>query len=687
MVPFRKRKTGSQGNAFLAAGSLALTLFLGSFLLFLLEPLYARLILPWFGGTSAVWTLCLAFFQTALLLGYGYADFITRRLLPSNRSVLHIGLLLGGLWFLPITPDPRWHPLPGSDPTFRVLGLLASQIGLPFFLLSASSPLIQSWYSVRFPRAKPYVLFALSNAASLLGLMAFLFLIEPNFTSKQQVALWSWLFFVYAVLCAIAAWQSRSWAAIRPPRAAARRNSSLPWSKKLSWAGLSACGSMLLSSATNHITQDVAPIPLLWVLFLFLYLLSFILVYGWERTYARKWAAPAVWVFLVLLNYCFYEPSFLPNLPLKVLVFSAGLFVGCFFCHGELAQRKPAPSQLTTYYWMISLGGAVGGLFVGLAAPRVFSSVAELPLSLVLVSGAVLLVQRGKGPFLRTVGGIITLFLVLVFAWNEHVLGQESLVRMRNFYAPLRVAVRETGGGEKYLALCNGVVVHGKQFLDPSKTREGTAYYSPESGAGLALREPKEGGRRVGLIGLGAGTLAVYGRPGDVFRFYEINPQVIRVAREYFSFLRDSLARVEIVAGDARLSLEGEPPNGFDILVVDAFSGDAVPVHLLTKEAFALYLSHLKPGGILAFHASNLHLWLAPVVKRLADDAGWPSFWVQNGPDEGRLVDRAEWVLVTRNKDFIQGLQAGHPDTGIPLRPDIRLWTDDYNSLYQILRY
>jgi predicted O-methyltransferase YrrM len=683
-----KRTNKKSGPALFSVIHYSFTLFLGSFLLFLLEPLYAKFILPWFGGASSVWALCLAFFQFVLLQGYWYADFTTKRLRPWPRSLIHIGLLLSCLWLMPITLNPQERPLPGANPVFLILGLLITRIGLPFFLLSASSPLIQSWYARRLPAKKPYVLFALSNAASLLGLLSFIFLVEPNLSSKNQASLWSWLFIVYVAACSLAAWNNRH---ERTSLNTSRQGPQGPrpplaWREKLLWVALSASGSMLLLSITNHITQDVAPIPLLWVLPLSLYLLSFIWVFSHEGLYPRRWAALATAVALILMNYAFYEPGFLPTLQLKLLVLGTGLFIGCLFCHGELACRKPAAPHLTTYYLMISLGGALGAVFVGLAAPQIFSSVVEYPLSLIFISGIALLLLWQKGLFTRTVWGIITVFLILVFAWNTHVLQKESLVMVRNFYAPLRVVLEETRKKIQYLTLCNGVIVHGKQFLNPSQAMEGTTYYSRDSGAGLAIRLGRSGAKRIGLIGLGAGTLAVYGRPGDLFRFYEINPQVIEIAKNYFSFLRDCPAKVEIVPGDARLSLESELPNRFDVLAVDAFSGDAVPVHLLTKEAFALYLSHLKPDGILAFHTSNLHLLLAPVVKRLADDAGYLSIRVTNKSDDDRLIDWTDWVLVTKKKSFIRMLQNNLHDTEILVPADIPLWTDDYNSLYTILR-
>jgi hypothetical protein len=659
----------------------AFTISLGSFLLFLLEPLYAKLILPWFGGSSSVWALCLAFYQTALLAGYGYAH-LSRRLSPLHRTLLHIGLLISCLAFLPITPDPRWRPQPGSNPAFLLLGLLTARIGLPFALLSASSPLLQSWYAARLPHRRPYLLFALSNAASLAGLLFFVAWVEPNLPSRLQVALWSGLFVLYVAACALCAWTGRQGTADPLPL---KVPSPLPWTRKLSWVALSAGGSMLLLSVTNHLTQDVAPVPLLWVVPLSLYLLSFILVFGWEGFYSPVWAA-AAGVALVVMNYAFYEPDFVSGVGLKLIILGAGLLLACLFCHGELARLKPDPSHLTSYYWRVALGGALGSLFVGLAAPQVFPTLLEYPLSLIFVSALALMLLWGKRLFTRTVWVIVTLFLAGVFAWNTHMLGQGTLVMVRDFYAALRVIVQRTSEGEEYRTLCNGVVLHGEQFQAPRRAREGTTYYAPASGAGLALRFGAKGPLKAGLIGLGAGTLAVYGKPGDTLRFYEINPQVVDVAQRYFSFLKDSRARVEVVPGDARLSLVAEKPNGFDVLVVDAFSGDAVPVHLLTREAFELYLSHLKPGGILAFHTTNRHLSLAPVVKELADQLGYPCLKVVTEKDDEALINHSEWVLVTKDGDFLRKVRTLGKVEPIGVPAGLKPWTDDYNSLFTVLR-
>jgi hypothetical protein len=662
------------------------TIFTGSFLLFVLEPLYAKLILPWFGGSASVWAVCLVFFQSALLLGYLYAHFITRRLKPLHQSILHIGLLLISLCFIPITPNLYWRPGLGSDPTCLILGLLTTQIGLIFFLLSSTSPLIQSWYSRNLPEGKPYILFALSNTASLLALISFPFLIEPNISSSRQVILWSGFFILFVIFYSLVAWFSlrlkSSFTSIQKKDAVER--APVPFQKKLLWIGLAACGSMLLLSITNHLTQNVAPVPLLWILPLSIYLLSFILVFGRKDLYPRKWIIYSLPAVIVILNYTFYDSSFLSTLQLNLFVFCAGLFICCMFCHGELANHKPASWYLTSFYLMISLGGALGAVFVGLIAPTLFSDVYEYPLSLIFISGIALFLLWKERLFVRVYWGIILIFLILVLFQNINTLKKNSLVMMRNFYAPLRVVSQEGESTGKYLTLCNGVVVHGKQFLDPPRSMEATTYYSRHSGAGLALDLGCKGKKRVGIIGLGAGTLAVFGNSGDVFRFYEINPQVIQVANSHFSFLRNSPAQIEIVPGDARLSLESEAPQNYDILAVDAFSGDAVPVHLLTKEAFALYLHHLKPDGILAIHTSNLYLDLAPVVQLLAESFGYLAVCIENEKDDDKLIDLTDWVIVTKNKGFVKEPLCQSEKKEIITPRQLRPWTDDYNSLYTL---
>jgi SAM-dependent methyltransferase len=659
----------------------SLVIGLSAFLLFLLEPLYAKALLPWFGGSSSVWSLCLVFFQGTLLLGYAYADQLTRKLSPRKGALLHGALFLACLPLFPIGLDDSWRPLPGEDPTWKLLGLLAVRIGLPFFLLSSTGPLVQAWYIRKHPGLDPYPLFSLSNGASLLGLLFFPFLLEPSLGTQGTLVLWSALFILFAVLNLGLAWTSEG----KGKDLKERTGRGAGGKERLAWVGSSACGSLLLVSFTEHLTQDISPTPLLWVLPLALYLLSFVLVFRKGGDRWVRWALFPLFPLWVVLNMAFYDPGFLPELKWEVLLGCLGLFLGCLFCHGQLAASKPDPSRLTGFYLHISLGGALGSLFAGLLAPQVFPFVWEYPLALMVVAFAAHRHHFASSRKGRALWLGLLIYLGLTFALHWQALKEGSVAMARNFYAALRVAPLTTQGGEKYLALCHGVVAHGKQFLDPAKRAQGTSYYSPSSGGALAMRFG-HGPKKVGIVGLGAGTLAVYGRPGGEVRFYEIDPQVEELARKHFTFLSLSRSKVPVVLGDARLMLEAEAPQGFDVLAVDAFSGDAIPTHLLTREAFLLYQRHLKSNGILAFHTSNRHLKLGWVVLALAREEGYEAVVVRNPKDEEQLVDVTEWVLVTKDQAFLKAVRSLVPGPQPQAPQGLKAWTDDRNSLFPLLR-
>jgi hypothetical protein len=673
----------------LPAPLLSSTVFLGAFLLFLIEPLFAKLILPWFGGSAAVWATCLVFFQSALLLGYWYADVTTRHLTPGRQSALHIALLLASLLFLPIAPHVSLRPQYGSDPTRGILALLTASIGLPFLLLSATGPLVQVWYArSRSREAEPYHLFALSNLASLLALLSFPLLIEPRITSHTQALWWSVLFVAFALLCSVVAWFARRGTASQlMPSAHAAEASALPSRReKLLWLSLSACGSMLLLSISNHLMENVAPVPLLWVLPLALYLLTFTLAFNRRSLYSRWLMVRLLAVALGSLGYAIYDPSFTESIQVSVPLFCTGLFLCCFFCHGELAKRRPAAGHLTSFYLMISLGGALGAIFVGLLAPHTFSAIYEFPLTLLLTALLATVVLWPQGLLVRVFWTAAAVVMAFVLVRNVRSYEKSSIVMVRSFYGGLRVKEFRNWLKEPYRELYNGKIEHGAQFVNRPQSLQPTTYYSSDSGIGLALDRCCGGPKRVGMIGLGAGTVAAYGKPGDYFRFYEINPQIVAIARNSFSYLRDTQARTDVVMGDARLSLESEPPQQFDVLAVDAFSGDAIPVHLLTKEAFALYLHHLRPDGILAIHTSNTYLDLAPVVQLLANDSGYPVRLITTDDNLRKLVDTSDWVLITHSKHFLEDLDASVLSEPIVVPPRLRLWTDDFNNLFQILK-
>ncbi|HKW56716.1 MAG TPA: fused MFS/spermidine synthase [Candidatus Acidoferrum sp.] len=667
----------------------AATVFQGAFLLFLIEPLIGKMILPWFGGGAAVWATCLVFFQTALLLGYSYADATSRRLAPGRQAAVHIALLIVSLVCLPIAPQAFWRTHTGVDPAWRILGLLTFSIGLPFVLLSATSPLVQTWHARKAPRRSPYALFSLSNFASLLALLSFPFLIEGRLASRRQAQLWSILYVVFVACCTIAAWLNRHSRKAAPAigQEAGQANSAAPTMRtKLLWLALSACGSMMLLAVTNHLSDNVAPVPLLWVLPLALYLLSFAMVFARRPLYSRWLVTRFLAVALGAAGYAIYDPTVAQALQIGVPLFCLAFFIVCLFCHGELALLKPPARYLTSFYLMLALGGALGAVCIGLVAPHVLTGVYELPIVLLLaaLSAAILLWREGWSAQIFWTG--VTAALALALAYNVRTTRKNIVFATRSFYGALRVEELRTTGGTRYRELLHGTIKHGAQFLAFPENRNPTTYYGRKSGVGLALRFCCDGPKRVGVIGLGAGTLAAYGKAGDTFRFYDINPQVADIARAWFTFLKQSPAQTEIILGDARLSLEHEASQQFDVLVVDAFSGDAIPVHLLTREAFALYFRHVKPGGILAVHTSNTYLNLSPVVKLLAEDAGYATRFIASDDYDAELIAAADWVLVTRNETFLNVPETFAGSANIAVPPRLRLWTDDQNSLFEVLR-
>ena len=668
----------------------AITISLGAFLLFLLEPLFAKMILPRFGGAAAVWAACLVFFQLALLAGYSYADVVSRKLTPLHQSVVHSACLIASVFFLPIVP--RAMALAGnasSNPAWRILLLLTASIGVPFILLSASSPLLQAWYARMRPGKQPYHLFGLSNAASLLALLCFPFLIEPRLTGHQQSLLWSSLFGIYVLLCI-----GMSWLATKAPQPdelrsaeeASEAATAPSLRDKLLWLALAACGSELLLSITNKLLEDVAPVPLLWVLPLAIYLLTFTLAFYRRSLYSRWVLTRMLAVTLGGLGYAIYDPIYTESLQVSLPVFALGLFFCCWFCHGELALLRPAPRYATSYYLIIAAGGALGAIFVGLFAPNVFRGIYELPLALIFTALLATITLWPEGWLLRVfwIGAAAAMVFVLVRNTREN--NANTILRARSFYGALRVREFHNWLKEPYRTLYHGKIEHGSQYENPPQSLLATTYYGPDSGVGLALTGCCPNEKRVGAIGLGAGTIAAYGRTSDYFRFYEINPQVVGIARRYFTYLRDSPAKIDVVLGDARLSLESEASQQFDVLAVDAFSGDAIPVHLLTREALALYLRHLKPDGILAVHTSNTYLNLPPVVQLLAEEAHYETRMIENQDNPRKLIDSSDWVLVTRNKRFLDSIDASVMTDVIEMPATLRVWTDDYNNLFRILK-
>ncbi len=745
----------------------ALTIFIGAFLLFQVQPLIGKYILPWFGGAPGVWTTCMLFFQLLLLGGYAYAHLITTWLKPRTQAVVHLVLIAAALALLPITPGAAWKPDGHGHPVVQILILLIACLGLPYFALASTGPLMQHWFSRTHPGISPFRLYALSNLGSLLALISFPFFFETHFSRSTQARLWGWGLLAYAIgggYCALKFWLSP---ADEPATAAGNREQatvarSTP-RQKLLWISLPACASVLLLAITNKICQDVAVIPFLWVLPLSLYLLSFIICFDNQRWYVR--APFTLGLIAVTWSICwalFYGPEI--SVMQQISLYSAGLFVCCMVCHGELYRLRPDPKKLTGFYLMIATGGAMGGLFVAVVAPLIFTGYFELQWGLLLCGALLLLVRiwepEPEAPSRRRVrlgihqlrkllsGGLAVSLAAVGFAlWVQtHNSGAATVERTRSFYGVLTVLKQHYQKRNwDYVTLVHGNTVHGMQFTQPPQASLPTIYYGENSGVGLALREMSDGHRRIGLVGLGAGTLAAYARPDDFVRVYEINPQVVHLANSWFSFLSNCPARLEVALGDARLSLEKEAPQNFDLLVLDAFTSDAVPVHLLTQEAFSIYERHLNSNGLIAVHVSNKTLNLEPVVIQLArhfhydfvvidtpasgekleqlgstqPDLRFPknNSWnldstlpgasvagdnpwnldakgkLQASPNEWLLFKAekpwnisSKWMLLSRSDKILQS--ATVKVAARPVQPPAEntpLWTDDFSSLFQIL--
>lgn len=757
----------------------ALAIFVSAFLLFQVQPLIGKFILPWFGGAPGVWTTCLLFFQCMLLAGYAYAHLVGTRAKPRMQVLVHLAVVAAAIALLPIAPGGTWKPEDGTQPALRIVLLLLACVGLPYFALSATGPLLQRWFSVNYPERSPYRLYALSNAGSLLALLSYPFYFEPHFTRNFQTVLWSVGFVLYAVLAAgsgLLLWRSGPRVKEETQDVSLETGVSCVGTdrpglaQRVLWVLFPACASILLLATTNKICQDIAVIPFLWVVPLSVYLLSFIICFDSPRWYRRvPFTIGLVFALGALAWTLPRGTSF--SMYKQVSVFSAALFACCMVCHGEVYRLRPHPRFLTGFYLAISAGGALGGLFVALLAPVLFNGFYELHWGVFMCGFLFMVVcvrdwkparaqtdANGPAddrtwrwlacllPFFAFGGldrmlagltraypnvpkywllslriGMWVLFLLFAGSWyfrGRHrvfrhwrllsclwlALGlaglgtvlfrdmtrrdPEVVSKSRNFYGTLTVYEhrRTEPLGDHYL-LQHGGITHGLQFVDPDQRGWPTTYYGQDSGVGKAIAALPETGRRIGLVGLGTGTLASYGRAGDHLRIYEINPEILRLASSRFSYLANCPADLDVILGDARLSLEREGPQEYDLLALDAFSSDAIPVHLLTREAFALYSRHLKPQGILAVHVSNHYLDLEPVVTALAKEFGYRQAII----DYDELEDQwwlyaSTWVLLSRDAQALAAPAIRDYARAPSKTNSVPIWTDDFASLYQILK-
>lgn len=672
-------------------------IFLASFLLFVSEPIAAKQLLPTFGGSAAVWMTCLVFFQVALLAGYLYAHEITRGPATRRQAVLHIALLALAALSAAAWAFDAIHPkLSDTRPASGIFVTLALSIGLPFLLLGSTSPLLQVWHFRLERTAIPFRLFALSNFASLLALLSYPTLIEPHLSLHHQRSIWAAGVGIFALITAALAWQTGN-AGISNSQLIATNSQlenqllpSAPRRAKLLWFLLPMAAAMQLSAVTAHLTSNIAAIPLLWVLPLAVYLLTFILAFQLPvlRNY-RGILLRLLAVMLASLGYLLSHTDVDVPIGVSIVFFLLEAFAACLFFHTEAyALRPQRASETTLFYLVLAAGGATGSFLIGIAAPLVFSGNYDLALTFLVTAVLALAVVWDTDWMQRTLwitGSALLVFLVFALHASYH---RQALLTRRNFYGSLRVQQTVTNHGDPMRELMNGTIEHGSQIFSPDLSRVPTTYYAEDSGIGLALKGCCEGRpKRVGVVGLGVGTIAAYGKAGDTFRFYEINPSVLPIAQNLFTYLRDSKAAVTFIEGDGRASLAAEPSQQFDVLVVDAFSGDAIPLHLLTVEALAVYRRHLAAGGILAFHVSNQYVDLASEVAQLANSAHLQARSINSPPDDQSGEFRAIWVLVTDRAALFN-------DPGVALRatviqpvPHVSAWTDNYSSLLPLVRW
>jgi len=656
-----------------------------------------RYILPRFGGGPAVWTGCLLFFQTFLLVGYAYAHLLGSYFDVQSQVRVHVVLLAASLLFLPIAPRANlWTPGPSTDPATdpltHIVMLLLVTVGVPYALLSATAPLLQRWFTLGKSGKSPWRLYALSNFGSFLALMSYPFAIEPFLRLRTQGWIWSAGYVVFAAACAWTAWRVRSASVPETDLADQAGPARRPTvATVFFWLGLSACGSILLVATTNQISEDIAVSPFLWVAALAIYLLTFVLAFESDRFYRRMLFAIGAGI-AAPVGCMLQAASIGLSLRLQLALYLAAEFVVCMLCNGELARARPLPRYLTKFYLTIAAGGALGGVFVALLAPRVFTEFSEYPIGL---AGACLLGFLGwtrtgalshwttrnlsvRVPLMALLIGGLTAIVATATAGK-----QGAVASARNFYGILRVTERQDNNGS-YRELQHGRTRHGMEYLAPSKRDWPTSYYGPHSGVAIALNALDQPKRRIAVVGLGTGTLAAWGRAGDTIRFYEINPDVEPMARSWFRFLRDSHARTNVVLGDARVQLGRELAAGqsqdFDLIAVDAFSGDSIPMHLLTAECADLYRRRLAPGGVLALHISNRVLDLDPVARGVALHLGWPAERVVAQDDPATGESSSTWVLIAQRPGLIR------QSAPWSQRPPI-IWTDDFASLWPVLKF
>jgi hypothetical protein len=669
-------------------------IFLASFLLFLVEPISAKQLLPVLGGSAAVWITCLVFFQTALLLGYLYAHWLARRpRWPLHFVLLGLAAVSAILWSLRqlLTTSAASHPI------LTVFSALGLSIGLPFLMLAATSPLLQVWWAHIETGDIPYRLYALSNLASLLALALYPTLIEPWLTLQAQRIAWAAGFAVFLLLAVLLAVKARAVTG-NAPAPVLPDDPAIPAAsraEKALWLLLPMGAAMQLSAVTSYLTANIAAIPLLWILPLGVYLITIILAFQFPRFLPRGILGRLLIVLLASLGFMLTHIDVAWPMRVAIVFFLIDVLVSCLYLHTEVCRLRPARrSESTLFYLLFAAGGALGSFLIGIASPLVFSFNYDISITFMVTALLALAVNWREGWNQRLVWSVAAAAMFALIFMIHRAFERDTTLAVRNFYASLRVKQDHSYPGATVRTLLNGSIQHGTQIYGTEELRHTpTTYYAEDSGVGLALRfcclnpDHTLRPRNIGVIGLGAGTVAAYGYPGDRIRFYEINPAVPPIAQNVFTYLRDSGAAIDIVPGDARTSLAAQPPQHFDVLVIDAFSGDAIPLHLLTTQALALYRRHLAPNGILAFHISNQHVDLEPPIAALAASAGMQARHVNALQNRLPGEFTSTWMLLTDNSAFfLQPDLVAHafdPET----KPNLRPWTDDYSALLPVLHW
>jgi hypothetical protein len=739
-----------------------ISMFVSATLLFLVEPMMAKMALPMLGGTPAVWNTCLVFFQATLLAGYLYAYAATKWLGRRTQITVHIGLALAFLAVLPLRIPAGWEPPTQSNPVLWILGMLSVAVGLPFFLLSSSTPMLQRWFSQTGHKQAndPYFLYAASNAGSMVGLLGYPLLLEPNLGLVAQSRLWSYGYLFFAALtavCGALVWRAQPSMVATVPEDESPETAKVLWRSRLLWAALAFAPSSLMLGVTTQLTTDLPAIPLFWVVPLAVYLLSFVLVFASRPLIPRAWMVRRLPLLMLFSLLAYISKVYLPLVilfPLYLLT----LFAVAMVCHGELAHGRPKTSRLTEFYLWISLGGVLGGIFNSLIAPSIFSTVLEFPLILIFAAllrppidqksetpaknakakrndlllplalglcsaGAIhalshagflpnkLLYQLtiivigiltlwclsfGKRP-VRFAAGLTALLVAGSFYTGTY---GRSLLQERNFFGALRVTDSPDG---RFRYLIHSGTLHGFQSLDSARTREPLSYYTRSGPAGNILRvlqaktlkesagSPRK--PRWAVVGLGAGAMACYLQPGESLTFYEIDPAIEQIALnpKYYTYLSQCAPGVQIVLGDARLKLRDASDGSYDLILLDAFSGDTIPMHLMTRESLALYLRKLAPDGILAFHISNKYLMLAPTFSLLARDAGLVCLTeddtnvTQAESDAGKSP--SQWVVMARSRADLGAMAADPRWVNVAVTPGTHVWTDDYSDLLSVIHW